>query len=385
MSEKPRAEARRTQLYNVHRKKAKITVFAGFEMPLLYKGVISEHLAVRNSVGIFDISHMGRVSITGVDSERFLNYVITNDVSGLSPNSAQYSVMCNANGGIIDDFVVYRLETEKSLIVFNASNREKDYNWMIKNAEHFDVKIKDVSDDVAMFAVQGPKAENTLQKISSADLNKIGRFKCAHSRLMDVEVFISRTGYTGEDGFEIFVWNVSLKEPDNAVKLWNAILEAGQSFEIEPCGLGARNTLRLEAGMCLYGNDIDESTTPLEARLRFVVKFQKGNFIGKDALLKQKNKEIKRKRVGIQMMAPGIPRQGFEIYDDKGGKIGYITSGTFSPLLEYGIGMAYIQTAQAQEGNLINVKMRNRLAKGKIVSFPFYDTRKYGYKRKITT
>lgn len=385
MSEKPRAEARRTQLYNVHRKKAKITVFAGFEMPLLYKGVISEHLAVRNSVGIFDISHMGRVSITGVDSERFLNYVITNDVSGLSPNSAQYSVMCNANGGIIDDFVVYRLETEKSLIVFNASNREKDYNWMIKNAKHFDVKIKDVSDDVAMFAVQGPKAENTLQKISSADLNKIGRFKCAHSRLMDVEVFISRTGYTGEDGFEIFVWNVSLTKSDNAVKLWNAILEAGQSFEIEPCGLGARNTLRLEAGMCLYGNDIDESTTPLEARLRFVVKFQKGNFIGKDALLKQKNKEIKRKRVGIQMMEPGIPRQGFEIYDDKGGKIGYMTSGTFSPLLEYGIGMAYIQTAQAQEGNLVNVKMRNRLAKGKIVSFPFYDTRKYGYKRKITT
>jgi aminomethyltransferase len=200
-----------------------------------------------------------------------------------------------------------------------------------------------------------------------------------------VEVFISRTGYTGEDGFEVFVWNASLAKPDKAVKLWNAIFEAGKSFKIEPCGLGARDTLRLEAGMCLYGNDIDESTTPLEARLRFVVKFQKGNFIGKDALLKQKNEGIKRKRVGIQMIERGIPRPSFEIYDNKGEKIGYVTSGTYSPLLKYGVGMAYIQTAQAQKGNLVNVKIRNRLTKGKIVSFPFYDTEKYGYKRKTTT
>ncbi|MCW3993562.1 MAG: glycine cleavage system aminomethyltransferase GcvT, partial [Candidatus Bathyarchaeota archaeon] len=237
----------------------------------------------------------------------------------------------------------------------------------------------------AMFAVQCPNAEKALQKISGADLGKIGRFKCRNSRLKDVEVIISRTGYTGEDGFEVFVWNASLTKPDNAVKLWNAILEAGKSFRIEPCGLGARDTLRLEAGMCLYGNDIDESTTPLEARLNFVVKFQKENFVGRDALLKQKKEGIKRKRVGIRMIERGVPRQGFEVYDDKNEKVGYITSGIFSPLLKYGIGMAYVQAAQAQKGNLVKVKIRGRLAKGKIVSFPFYDAEKYGYKRKTIT
>jgi len=354
-------------------------------MPLWFKGIIQEHLAVRNSVGIFDISHMGRVSITGEESEKFLNYVITNDISAVLPNGAQYSVMCNENGGIIDDFVVYRLGTKRFLVVFNASNREKDYDWMNKNAEGFDVKLEDVSDDVSMFAVQGPNAEKTLQRISTIDLGEIGRFKCQNSLLRNVEVLVSRTGYTGEDGFEVFVWHAPLTRPDNAVKLWNAILEAGKPFGIEPCGLGARDTLRLEAGMCLYGNDIDETTTPLEARLGFVVKFQKENFIGKDILLKQKREGIQRKRVGIRMIEQGVPRQGFEVYDDGGEKIGNITSGTFSPLLKYGIGMAYMQAAQAQDENFVRVKIRNRLAKGKIVSFPFYDAEKYGYKRKTAT
>ncbi|MEM3457987.1 MAG: glycine cleavage system aminomethyltransferase GcvT [Candidatus Bathyarchaeia archaeon] len=376
---------RRTQLYEVHKRTAKMTVFAGFEMPLWYTDVIPEHLAVRNSVGIFDISHMGRVIVTGPDSERFLNYVITNDVSKLLPNSAQYSVMCNEKGGIIDDFVVYRLEMEKFLVVFNASNREKDYNWLIKNSNAFNVKIEEVSDNVAMFAVQGPKAEKTLQKISTEDLSKIERFKCGHTRLLDVEVFVSRTGYTGEDGFEVFVWNVSLAKPENAVKLWNAILEAGKAFEVKPCGLGARDTLRLEAGMCLYGNDIDESTTPLEAALGFVVKLQKDNFIGKEALLKQKTDGIKRKRVGVQMIDQGIPRPNFEIYSADSTKIGYVTSGTFSPLLRYGIGMGYVEASQTLEGTIVNVKIRGKLARAKIVSFPFYDAEKYGYKRKITT
>jgi len=376
---------RRIQLHEVHMRTAKTTDFAGFEMPLWFEGIISEHLAVRKSVGLFDISHMGRVVITGEDSEDFLNYVITNNISLAPPDGAQYSVMCNMNGGIIDDFVVYRLVTGKFLVVFNASNREKDYNWLVRNSEDFDVKIEDVSDNVAMFAVQGPNAEKTLQKICATDLSRIGRFRCERSRLADIDVFISRTGYTGEDGFELFVWNASLKRPDNAVKLWNAILKSGKPFIIKPCGLGARDSLRLEAGMCLYGNDIDESTTPLEARLSFVVKLQKENFIGKDALLKQKNEGVKRRRVGIRMIEQGIPRQGFEVCDDKNRKIGYMTSGTFSPLLEYGIGMAYVQTVQSQKGNFVNVKIRNRLAKGKIVSFPFYDTEKYGYKRKAST
>ena len=354
-------------------------------MPLWYKSVIPEHLTVRNSVGIFDISHMGRVIIKGADSEHFLNYVITNDVSRLSPNSAQYSVMCKENGGIIDDFVIYRLEEEKFMMVSNATNREKDYNWLVTNAKGFNVKIEEISDDVAMFAVQGPSAEKILQKISTEDLSKIERFKCAHSRLANVDVFLSRTGYTGEDGFEVFIWEASLANSDNAVKLWNAILEAGKTFGIEPCGLGARDTLRLEAGMCLYGNDIDENTTPLEAALGFVVKFQKENFVGKEALLKQKNEGIKRKRVGIRIIEQGIPRPSYEIYSDKGENIGHITSGTFSPLLKCGVGMAYIQTSQAQEGNIINVKIRDKLAKGKIVPFPFYEVENYGYKRKTTT
>lgn len=194
---------------------------------------------------------------------------------------------------------------------------------------------------------------------------------------------MSRTGYTGEDGFEVFVWNASITKPDNAVRLWNSILDAGRAFGMEPCGLGARDTLRLEAGLCLYGNDIDEDTTPLEATLSFVVKLQKENFIGKEPLLGQKTEGIKRKRVGIQMMDQGIPRPSFEIYDSSGEKIGHVTSGTFSPLLKYGIGMGYVQLSQALEGNIVNVKIRDKLAHAKIVSFPFYDAEKYGYKRKI--
>jgi len=367
----------------MHLKTAKLTVFAGFEMPIYYKDIAPEHLAVRNGVGIFDIGHMGRVIVTGVDSERFLNYVITNDVSALSPNSAQYSVMCIESGGIIDDFVVYRLATDKFLLVFNASNRDKDYNWLVKNTTIFNVKIDDVSDDVAMFAVQGPNAEKTLQKISTEDLSKIGRFKCGHSRLADVEVFLSRTGYTGEDGFEVFIWDASLAKPDAAVRLWNAILEAGKSFGIEPCGLGARDTLRLEAGLCLYGNDIDENITPIEAGLGFVVKLQKDKFIGKEALSKQKTEGPKRKRIGIKIMDQGIPRPGFDICSVTGEKIGQVTSGTYSPLLRCGVGMGYVETSQAQEGGSVNIDIRGKMAEGKIAAFPLYDSERYGYKRKI--
>lgn len=372
----------RTQFYRIHEQAAKLTDFAGFEMPLWYKGIIPEHLAVRNSVGIFDISHMGRVMVTGVDAERFLNYVITNDVSKLSSDAAQYSVMCNESGGIMDDFVVYRLETERFMAVFNASNREKDYNWMTAHAKGFNVRIEQVSDDVGMLAVQGPNAEKTLQKISAEDLSGIERFKCSPSRLANIDVFLARTGYTGEDGFEVFVWNASLTRPENALNLWNAILAAGRPFGIEPCGLGARDTLRLEAGLCLYGNDIDENTTPLEAGLSFVVKLQKDKFIGKETLLKQKTEGVKRRRVGIQLLDQGIPRPGFEIYSASGEKIGQLTSGTFSPLLKCGIGMGYVPVVQAQEGNAVNVKIRSKLVKARTVSFPFYDAERYGSKRK---
>jgi aminomethyltransferase len=378
-------KVRTTQLHKIHEQSAKLTVFAGFEMPLWYEDVIPEHLAVRNNVGMFDISHMGRVMITGADAERFLNYVITNDVSKLTPNSAQYSVMCNERGGIRDDFVVYRLETLKFLMVYNASNREKDYSWLIQNSRTFAVKIEEISDNVAMLAVQGPKAEKTLQKISTEDLSKIERFKCGHSRLGNVEVFMARTGYTGEDGFEVFIWNTTIARPDNGIKLWDTILEAGKAHGLKPCGLGARDTLRLEAGLCLYGNDINENTTPLEAGLGFVVKLRKDNFIGKDMLAKQKVEGISRKRVGIQMVEQGIPRPGFEMCDEKGKKIGELTSGTFSPLLKNGVGMGYVATSYAQEGRFVSVKIRGKLVRGKIAPFPLYDTERFGFKRKTVT
>jgi len=374
-------QAKRTHLYQFHRENAEITVFAGFEMPLWFKGIIPEHLAVRNSVGIFDITHMGRAIITGPDAEQFLNYVTTNNVQALAPLSAHYSLMCNEKGGIKDDFVLSRLERDKFLMVYNAANREKDYQWLKKNAEKFDVNIQDVSDNIAMFAVQGPKAQETLQKISSGDLSQIKRFKCGWTELSGTKVFISRTGYTGEDGFEIFVWDTPLSNPDKAVKVWNTILEAGKEFGIQPCGLGARDTLRLEAGLCLYGNDIDEETTPLEARLSFVVKFDKGEFIGKQALLKQREEGIKKRRVGIVMIDRGIPRAKFEIYREEQ-KIGYVTSGTFSPLLRKGIAMGYVQKEHAKEETEITIKIRRKNAKAKIVKFPLYDAEKYGYRRK---
>jgi aminomethyltransferase len=378
-------ETRKTQLYQAYKDNAKLTEFAAFQMPLYFNGIVSEHLAVRKDVGLFDISHMGRVIVTGTDSERFLNYVITNDVSKLGPDTALYSVMCNENGGIIDDFVVYRLESEKFLTVFNASNREKDHSWLIRNSKDFNVRVEDVSDSVAMLAVQGPSAAVTLQKIAAKDLVKVERFKCVSTRLAGVEAFLARTGYTGEDGFEILIWGVSATEPDNAVKLWNDILEAGRAFGIEPCGLGARDTLRLEAGLCLYGNDIDESINPYEAGLGFVVKLPKQHFLGKDALQNLKGKGTSRKRIGIVMVDRGIPRPEFPILNNEKQQIGRLTSGTFSPLLKCGVGMGYVEASQAQEGNVVAIKIRGKQARARIASFPLYNPDEYGYRRKTVS
>jgi len=373
----------KTHLYKFHAQRGRIEVFAGFEMPMWYKGIIPEHLAVRNGVGIFDVTHMGRTLISGLEAETFLNYITTNDVSALTPLSAHYSTMCNPQGGIKDDFVLSRLEKEKFLIVYNASNRDKDYDWIVNQSRRFKVDKKNVSDKVAMFAVQGPKAEQTLQKISSIDLSKIERFKCGWTELAGATTFITRTGYTGEDGFEVFVWDTPLTSPEKAVDVWNKVLEAGKEFGIEPCGLGARDTLRLEAGMCLYGSDIDEDVTPLEAGLGFVVKLQKGDFIGKNSLVKQKTEGVKRKRVGIRMLEKGIPRPHYEVWKSKE-KIGIVTSGTLSPVLRCGVAMACVPTEYSTEGEEVTVKIRDTFAKGKIVKFPFYDPTKYGYQRKTS-
>lgn len=374
-------EKAKTHLQGFHAEHGKLVAFADFQMPIWYKGIISEHLAVRNSVGIFDVTHMGRVLVSGKDSERFLNYVITNDVSTLQPLSAQYSVMCNENGGIIDDFVLSKLEENRFLMVYNSANRTKNFSWLEKHVARFQVEIEDVSENMAMFAVQGPKAEQTLNEVSSRDLTEIKRFKCGWTEIAERDVFLTRTGYTGEDGFEVFVPNTTVSKPKSAVKVWNTILGAGEKFDIEPCGLGARDTLRLEAGMCLYGNDIDEKTTPLEARISFVVKLHKADFLGREALVKQKAEGVKRKRVGLKMLEPGIPRAGSEVLLG-GRRIGNVTSGTFSPLLKIGVAMAYVKPDHAKSEETVDVKIRNKSVKAKIVRFPLYDTEKYGYSRK---
>jgi len=371
----------KTHLYQYHKQNAKMTEFANFHMPIWYKGIIPEHMAVRTHVGIFDITHMGRALITGPQSETFLNHTTTNDVSALTPLSAQYSTMCNENGGIKDDFVLSRLEPQKFLIVYNAANRQKDHQWLLQNSKPFNVKLEDASDNIAMFAVQGPNAQQTLQKTTDTDLSKIERFKCSWTKLANADAFISRTGYTGEDGFEIFVYDTPVSNPEKAVQVWNAILKAGEEFGIEPCGLGARDTLRLEAGMCLYGNDIDETTTPLEAGLGFVVKLKKESFIGKDTLIKQKAEGIKRKRVGLKMTEKGIPRPKQQVTNESHQQIGYVTSGTYSPLLERGIAMAYVSIENATEGAHVLVKVRDKSLTAEVVKFPFYDPTKYGYAR----
>lgn len=370
----------RTHLYEFHRRYGHLIEFAGFEMPVWYEGIIREHLAVRNAVGIFDVTHMGRCMVDGKDAAIFLNHILTRDVVSTSVGQGRYSVICNERGGIVDDLVVFRLEEERFLMIYNASNRQKDYAWISDHAKSFHIQIREVSDEVVMFAVQGPKAVDTLQSIPDADLAGLRFYWGSWMTLGDFKVFVTRTGYTGEDGFEVFLWNTPLTESERAERLWQNILEVGREYGVKPCGLGARDTLRLEAGMCLYGNDINEETTPLDAGLDFVVQLEKEDFIGKEALLKQKAEKVKRVRVGIRALDRRIPRPGSKIFFE-GKEIGQLTSGTFSPLLEYGIGMGYVPPEHAQPGTHVDVLVRKTPIHAEIVKMPFYDTVKYGRKR----
>ncbi|MEM2897246.1 MAG: glycine cleavage system aminomethyltransferase GcvT [Candidatus Bathyarchaeia archaeon] len=366
--------ALKTQLYDYHEKNGKLIEFVGFSLPVWYKGIIPECMATRTSLGIFDVSHMGRVSISGEEAENFLNYVITNDLSPLSDYKALYSVMCNENGGIIDDLTVVRLGKNSFLLIYNASNRKKDFSWLKQNSSKFKVELEDISDRVAMIALQGSNAQATLEGLCGEDLSKVARFGASEISIEGNKCLISRTGYTGEDGFEIFVYDAPVENPWRASKVWNSILEAGKEFGISPCGLGARDVLRLEAGMCLYGNDIDESTTPLEARLKFVVKFDKTEFIGKAALAKQMEEGIEKVRVGLMLLERGIPRAGYDIVVD-GQLVGKVTSGTASPTLNRGIAMGYVQKDYSKEETHLGIRIRERLVKAKVVKLPFYQRR----------
>ena len=371
----------RTQLYKYHADHGKLIDFAGFDMPIWYKGIVPETLAVRNQVGIFDVSHMGRAVAEGSKSETFLNFVTTNDVASLKPGQAHYSLLCNENGGIKDDIVLLRLEQTRFVIVFNAGNRKKDVDWLNTQALRSGADFRDISDETALTSLQGPKARLTLQKLSKIDLSTLQRFGCTQTELDGIKCVVSRTGYTGEDGYEILVWDSPITKPERAENVWNSLLATGKEFGIEPCGLGSRDVLRLEAGMCLYGNDIDENISPYEARLGFTVKLTKPDFIGKKVLETQKAQGTKLLRIGLKATTQGIPRPSCEIVKDAN-TVGKLTSGTLSPTLNCGIGMGYVPREYTIEGEKLGIMVRGKRLDSVVVKFPFYETDKYGWQRK---
>jgi aminomethyltransferase len=371
-------ELRKTHIYQYHAEHGNVVDFGGFAMPVWYEGIISEHKAVREACGIFDTSHMGRVYAEGPEVVKFLDYVDTNDIGALTDGKGVYGVMCKPDGGIVDDLIVYRQSTEKFLVVYNAGNRAKDFAWLQKNAKGFKVKLTDMSDKLGMIAIQGPKAAEVLAKISATDPGAIERFNVAPLKISGFDCLAARTGYTGEDGFEVFILDDPVVSPTKSLKVWNDLVAAGA----KPCGLGARDSLRLEAGLWLYGNDIDETTNPVEAGLKWVVKMKKPSYFnGKRALEGIIEKGVSKTLVGIMLTERGIPRHGYEVYDGEK-KIGVITSGGVAPALDESIALAYLPPEYKEPGKEVQVKIRANLVKGKIVKHhPFYDETKYGWKR----
>ena len=365
---------RRTQAYQYHKDHGNIVDYAGFDLPVWFEGIIPECKSVRNQAGIFDVSHMGRVIVEGPEAAGFLNRVTTNDVSSLGPGSGHYSLFCNPEGGIIDDLTVFRIGESKFMVVYNAGNRDKDWNWLLKNKGSSKATVSDVSDDVAMFAVQGPRAGEVLRNISKVRLEEVDRYGTKDVTVEDLPCLITRSGYTGEDGFEIYVWNAPINNPGNALDVWDMILTRGKELGIRPVGLGARDVLRLEAGMCLYGNEMDETTSPVEAKLNWVVRLEKGEFAGREAIRRLKEKGPSRVRIGFRMRDKGIPRQGQEILSNSD-PIGRVTSGTLSPSLGVGVGMGFVRPAFANQGNAMEIRIRERIVSAEIVKLPFYQRR----------
>lgn len=344
---------------------AKMVEFAGFNMPVSYTGLNDEHLTVRSKLGIFDVSHMGEFFIKGPNALDLIQRVTSNDASVLVPGKVQYSCLPNDKGGIVDDLLVYRMSEDTYMLVVNASNIDKDWNW-ISSHNSKGVEMKNVSDEYSLMAIQGPKATAVLGKLTSVDLTKIPYYSFVVGKFCGFDdVIISNTGYTGAGGFEIYCKN------NQAEKIWDSILEAGKEEGIKPIGLGARDTLRLEMAFCLYGNDIDDTTSPIEAGLGWITKFTK-NFTNSVHLREQKEKGVYRKLVGYVMVDKGIPRHGYEITDAAGNNIGVVTSGTQSPSLQQAIGMGYVQTQYSKPDTEIFIKIRDKLIKAKVVKTPFY-------------
>ena len=356
----------KTALYNKHVSLgAKMVPFAGFEMPVQYSGVTQEHVAVREKVGIFDVSHMGQFFIEGAAAKDLLQFVTTNNVDTLENGKAQYTCLPNGNGGIVDDLIVYKMNDEKYFVVVNASNIEKDWNHISKYNEKFGAKMTNSSDEMSLLAIQGPKAVETLQKLTETNLSEIPYYHFTVGKIAGIDdVIISNTGYTGSGGFEIYFKN------EDAEKLWDSIIAAGEEFGIIPCGLASRDTLRLEKGFCLYGNDIDDTTSPLEAGLGWITKFDK-DFVDKERFAQQKADGITRKLVGFEMQERAIPRHDYLVVDVAGNEIGKVTSGTMSPLKNVGIGLAYVAKDHFKIDSEIYIQIRNKNVLAKVVKLPF--------------
>ncbi len=349
---------------------AKMAEFAGYNMPISYKGIIDEHKAVRNSVGIFDVSHMGEFLVKGKDALAFLQKLTSNDVSALQPGSIQYSCLPNKSGGIVDDLLVYRLDNEADgsnsyLLVVNAGNMSKDWDW-IYSQKSGDLILEDISNQTALLAIQGPNATATLQKLTDVNLSEIPYY---HFKIGNVAGFdnaiISATGYTGSGGFEVYMPNEQIET------LWDKLFAAGEEFGIMPAGLGARDTLRLEMGFCLYGNDIDETTSPMEAGLGWITKLKKGDFNSSDIFKSQKETGVSKRLIGFKLNDRRVPRHDYRILNEEGNQIGRVTSGTMSPSLEYPIGMGYVEAAYAKPGTTIQIEINNKLFAAEIVKIPF--------------
>ena len=354
---------KKTSLYQSHLAiGAKMVHFAGFEMPMQYTGVVHEHLAVRHKVGIFDVSHMGEILVSGPNAIDLIQYVFSNDAQHLDVGQAQYGYMPNAKGGIIDDLLVYRIDSQSYLLVVNAANIEKDWNWLLTHNKVFGASLKNQSDQWSLIALQGPKATSVLAKLTNTDIGSIPFYRFVYGKVAGIDqVLISATGYTGSGGYELYIPN------EEAEKIWNSLIQNGA----EPCGLAARNTLRIEMGYCLYGNDIDDTTSPISAGLSWCTALSK-DFVSKDQIEKQKVNGVSKKRVGFIVNERGIPRQSYSLVDENENDIGIVTSGTQSPCLEKGIGIGYVDREKAIVGNIIYVSIRNKQVPATITSLPFY-------------
>ncbi|MCB1021935.1 MAG: glycine cleavage system aminomethyltransferase GcvT [Bryobacterales bacterium] len=368
-AESTSAELEKTPLNDAHRALgAKMVDFGGWDMPVEYSGILAEHQAVRERVGLFDVSHMGEIEIRGPQALDLVEHVTSNRAASLEDGQAHYSGLLNERGGFIDDLLVHRMDPNRYFLCVNAGNQDRDYAW-IRDHNSFDAEVEFQSHLWAQLAIQGPRALATLQKLTGVELDPIRYYWFTLGEVSGASAVIARTGYTGEDGFEIYV------QAEEAERLWNEILAAGEEFGILPCGLGARNTLRLEAGMALHGHEISEDITPYEANLGWIVKLKKGDFLGRDALVKQKEAGVKRKTVGFEIRGRGIGRDGYRVFAD-GSDVGFVTSGGPSPTLGKNIGIAMVPAEMAVPGRPIEIEIRTRRVEAETVSLPFYTREK---------